>query len=172
VVTVITPSLPERADRLSLLLADVANQTVKPAAHLIGIDWEGIGPAEMRNRLVTVADTDWVAFADDDDRLHPKHFETLLGNSTDADVVWTDCEVVGSDWHPGHSCDPQTLKDGNHIPVTTLVRREAFLGVGGFPEIDDEDWGLWLQLLQAGARFRCVHEKTWAYVFHGSNRSR
>lgn len=67
------------------------------------------------------------------------------------------------------------LRAGNFIPVTALVRVEAALRVGGFPVGEDiprhpypphprvEDWGLWLRMLDGGARFAQLPEITWTW---------
>lgn len=67
------------------------------------------------------------------------------------------------------------LRQGNFIPVTALVRVEAALSAGGFPTGEDvprhpypphprvEDWGLWLRMLDAGARFAQLPEVTWTW---------
>lgn len=122
--------------------------------------------------MVQGVDTEWVAFLDDDDLLYPHHLETLLGASDDVDVVYSFCDVTGrGDWSPNMDFNERALRSFNFIPVTAMVRRSAFLAVGGFPEGTHpvEDWRLWLALLDAGARFRCVPVKTWLYRFHDAN---
>jgi hypothetical protein len=151
---------------LNELRGDLGQQAV-PYAWAREVDIDGVGPATIRNRLVEAATTEWVAFVDDDDRIYPNHLSTLLDNSADQDVVYTFCDVEGRSWEPNHDCHMEVLEAANTIPVTALVRRSAFLEVGGFPlGVRDEDWGLWLAMKHAGARFRCVHETTWLYRFH------
>lgn len=60
-VTVITPSLPSRANLLAESCRSVAAQERPPDAHLIGIDHRREGSAANRNRLVRAATTDWLA---------------------------------------------------------------------------------------------------------------
>lgn len=172
-VTVVTASLPERAPRLAEACASVASQTAQPAAHLIGIDFARRGPEAVRNALVAGAATEWVAFLDDDDLLYPHHLETVLAAAEGADVVYSFCDVEGRDWTPNHAFDAAALRLYNFIPVTTLVRRSAFLAAGGFPEGRHpvEDWHLWRHMLDLGAEFRRVPRVTWRYRFHGANAS-
>ncbi len=69
---------------------------------------------------------------------------------------------------------------GNYIPITVLVKTELLQRVGGFPEpdehgevpYDDEAWALWIKLLDAGARFAHLPERTWEWRIHGSHLSR
>jgi glycosyltransferase involved in cell wall biosynthesis len=73
----------------------------------------------------------------------------------------------------------ELLTRNNFIPVTVLVRRSLVADVGGFPipgspEWGDnccEDWGLWRRLLNAGAVFAHLPERTWAWHWHGNNTS-
>lgn len=171
-VTVITPTLPERAEMLAEMRQDWRNQSVKIAEHRVGVDWDHRGPAAVRNELCADVTTEWLTFADDDDRFDRDHLEAMLVHSTDADVVWTFPRVTGEDtgWPgPDHRCPPER----GQIPVTVLIRTETFLAAGGFPlGFRHEDAALFAQLYGMGARFRCVHETTWTYQFHGSNRSR
>lgn len=169
-VTVITPTLSERAELLEQLGAALRRQTV-PLTWLRCVDDRGVGPAALRNELAQHARTPWLAFVDDDDLVYPDHLETLLAHSGNADVVYSACDVEGRDWQPDHDCTLGTLRSHNTIPVTSIVRTDAFNSVGGFPlGVRDEDWALWLALLDKGARFQCVHKRTWRYRFHDVGR--
>lgn len=61
---------------------------------------------------------------------------------------------------------------GNFIPVTVLVRRELIQSTGGFiplgePGTDQcDDWGAWKALLEAGAKFSHLPERTWRWHGH------
>lgn len=164
-LTVITPTLAERAEMFQELAQDLYRQTVR-------FDWRwcrddlALGPAILRNVMALESSTEWIAFIDDDDRVDPEHLATLLDHSDDADVVYSLGRVEGRAWEIPHSCDLETLSAYNSIPVTSLVRRDAFLAAGGFPRGTEEDWGLWRTMKAQGARFRCVHETTWTYRFH------
>lgn len=171
-ITVITPTIPERAEMLAEMVADFVAQTAPPAEHRIGVDADRRGPAIVRNELCADVSTEWLAFADDDDRFDPDHLETLLAHSTDVDLVWTEGRVIGEQtgWPgPDHRCPP----DRGQIPVTVLLRTETFRAVGGFPPgVQNEDAAMFAHLWDIEARARCVHRPTWTYRFHGANRSR
>jgi glycosyltransferase involved in cell wall biosynthesis len=156
---------------LAELLGDIGQQTWPDITTQVGVDRHREGPAIVRNRLVAGSDGGWLAFVDDDDRIDPHHIATLIGASDGADVIWSYGRVEGR-WPIAHDCNPETLRERNTIPVTALVRRSMFVQVGGFPEdMFDEDWGLWVRILDAGGRFQCVHTETWTYRFHGTNRT-
>jgi hypothetical protein len=169
-VTVITPTLPERAELLAELARALERQTV-PLTWLRCEDVNAIGPAALRNVLAGHARTEWLAFIDDDDLVYPRHLETLLANSAGRDVVYSACDVEGRMWQPEHDCTLESLDTHNTIPVTSIVRSDLFAAVGGFPlGVKDEDWALWRTLRARGARFGCVHERTWLYRFHNVGR--
>lgn len=64
----------------------------------------------------------------------------------------------------------------NFIPMTVITRTELVRKVGGqpipgtpeWPHRQCEDHGLWIRLLEAGAKFVHLPERTWKYHFHGS----
>lgn len=166
-ITVITPTLPERTEFLADLADDLAAQTFIDWTWFVRPDLDGRGPAPIRNELAAQSTGDWLAFIDDDDRVDPNHLQVLFDAAGDADVIYTRCRVEGRDWQPEHDCTHRSLETFNTIPVTTLVRRTAFLTVGGFPlGVHEEDWHLWRNLQAEGAVFRCIHETTWTYRFH------
>lgn len=168
-IAAVIPTIPGREALLEQALESVHAQTVPADQVIVALDERREGPAAARNRGVQEASTDWVAFLDDDDVWYPNHLETLLQASGGADVVYSDCALVGPHSHPdlNRDFDPFLLQLRNFIPVTALVRRNVFLDVGGFDPADDlEDWGLWKRLASAGCRFVHVPVTTWEYRFH------
>jgi hypothetical protein len=169
-LTVITPSLPERADLLAECAASVKALGLP---HLVQVDWEREGPAALRNRMAGRARTPWLLFLDDDDLLLPNYVDVVSPFLADADVVYTAWELSG-DVAPepmGGGFDADALRRFNYIPVTACVRSAAFAAVGGFPDVALEDHGLWLALLDAGFRFTCVPVKAWHYRRRAGSRN-
>ena len=174
-VSVITPAIPPRLDRLQQAMASVRGQRHPAMEHLIAIDNGRHGSAAMRNKLVRAASGDWIAPLDDDDYLLPNHLELLVAaaNGPDRpDVVYSYCKVTGrgDGWVPNREFDADELRRGNFIPVTALIRRELLEDLGGWHHSRDvqngwEDWNLWIRALDAGAKFACVPEVTWVYCF-------
>jgi hypothetical protein len=127
-----------------------------------------------------------VAFLDDDDELDVNHIRTLMDHaeSTGADLVfpWHRIlrygtpadDLLGASGMADEDIIPQ-LASRNFIPVTVLVRRSALEAVGGFPEVnseewphpDCEDWGCWRRLADAGFTFSHVNEVTWTWHHWG-----
>jgi len=124
--------------------------------------------------------SDWVAFLDSDDELKPNHLRACARNAalTGADLVypWFDCDGEDKIGMFGVPFDAVLLRKRNYIPVTVLVRTELVRAVGGFRDHPDEngdpceDWGLWLALLDAGAVFSHLPQRTW--IWHNGNGTR
>lgn len=199
-VTVVIPTIRGREDLLARAIRSVDAQTVRPGDVVIEVDDDRTGAAETRNRAVDRVQTDWIAWLDDDDELLPNHVKVLVrgANKSGADLVYSYAEFVGGRdplgcWHKGQLVaepinvpfDKEAMlalrRDGNHIPITYLVRTELVRQVGGFPERnsfgvtakhsgDCEDYGLILRMLDAGAQFHHVTGvRTWRYHFHDTN---
>lgn len=196
-VTVVVPTIPPRAELLLRALDSITAQTRYPDAITIAIDNEGEGAAPTRNRGWRAAQTDFVAFLDDDDEFLPQHLERLMEVADDADMVYSWFEHVGwPEWTPERQDALAVMRNGQlvhplgvpfgpeqaahmkrfaFIPITALVRKSALEKSGGFPRPlsrewprdDCEDWGGWLALLRTGARFVHVPERTW--VCHHTN---
>lgn len=178
-VSVITPSLPGRVALLEECKASVAAQTV-PVVHLIRVDVDRVGPSVIRSELLDLAQTDLVAFVDDDDLIDPDHVETLTAaiENAGADLAWSyhRTEGLGAPKTPrprSNAAVLEQLRTGrNCIPVTVLARRQAIEDAGGFQPSDRyEDYALWLRMLALGHTFTLVKRETWTYRFLGGNRT-
>lgn len=166
-VTVITPTLPERAGLLAEAMASVAAQTYQAAAHLVGVDHARRGPARVRNDLLAAADTEWVAFLDDDDLMDPDHVAILLGNSDGFDVVGSYCRFDGPPLptkYVNRRFDLRILRQHGCFPITVLARRKTIAEAGWFrPEDRYEDWSLWNRMADNGGTFNILPRETWTY---------
>lgn len=166
-ITVLTASIVERGDMLAEACASVRAQTLRPDAHLISVDVARVGASATYNALAAAVMTPWMTFLDDDDLLDPNHLELLAEEAalSEADVVYSWCRCTGARSYKDYnsSFDPVLLHRKSIVPITALVRTEAFRQVGGFPASDGYDWHLWRTLCDAGAEFRCVPEVTWTY---------
>ncbi len=202
-VLVVIPTLKGREDLLKWAVASIREDVLRVVvAGAIEVDLGGLGPAVTRNRAVVQTMNagvrpKWIAFLDDDDEFLPDHLAKLVehAEATGADVVypWFELNVNGRVENSkgdnlllihgkpafGQQFDPTGLDVNNFIPITTLVRADLFVQVGGFPEVnspewphpDNEDWALWLRLRDAGAVFSHLPERTWVWHWHGKNTS-
>jgi hypothetical protein len=191
-ITVITASIPGREALLGLTLASVYNQTVEVDAHLVMAQscTEGLIPpvhvAMQQNALLPAVRSTFCMRLADDDQLLPHHIETYLPHLADADVIYSwdangdrprvDC----NGWDTGRLCaelDRRNWIDGSAVAIRTVILKQ----VGGWPtdwvggshtdgsgrfvasNCVAEDWGCFIALAHAGARFRCIPEPTWLY---------
>lgn len=164
-VAVVTAAIPERFGLLREALDSVAAQTVQPAEHIVVVDHAKRGTADALNRALGAVSSEWVATLDDDDLLYPAHLEVLLEASRFADVVYSHCDCDFS-IHVNAPFDPVELRRANYIPATALIRTDTLRAVGGWPDQREQDWALWLRLLDAQARFVSVPRVTWRYRRH------
>lgn len=175
-ITVITPTILGRERQLERAGQSVLEQTL-PASWLIQHDTHRDGPAVVRNRMLAEVETEWVAFLDDDDELYPDHLKLCARMATlqSLDVVYPgyDCDSDPVNCF-GIPFDASLLKRRNFIPVTTLCRTEKVVDAGGFRNHPDEhgnpceDWGLWLSMLDRGAKFGHLPVKTWRWNLGGT----
>lgn len=176
-IAVITPSVPDRSQMLCRAIQSVNQQSLPPDEHLIGVDFSHIGPARIRNQLISCTDADWIAFLDDDDRLDPHHLSTLAEHADQADVVIPYCRFDGPPLPNGYynrPYDRRVLRRHGIFPVTVLARRELLEKAELFnPEERYEDWGTWNRMADLGARFVVVPTYTWTYATeHETRRTR
>lgn len=175
-ITVLTPTILGREKQLERAGESVLAQTL-PAAWLVQHDTRREGPAVVRNRMLADVSTEWVAFLDDDDVLYPNHLLLCARYATlqNLDLVYPgyDCEQDEVNCF-GLPFDAELLKRRNYIPVTVLARTQLVIDAGGFqPHPDEhgnpcEDWGLWLAMLERGARFGHLPVRTWRWNLGGT----
>lgn len=167
-ITVLTPTIHGREDLLrecQLSVAELASTQTAPLTHIVMRDVNGDGPAVMRNRMLRQVTTEWTLCLDDDDLLFPNYLDVVTPHLSTADVVYTAWQLSGAiDPVPYPRFDPGLLRQHNFIPVTACVRTEMLRQVGGFPtDVELEDHALWLNLVDAGARFVYSPVIAWHY---------
>ncbi len=182
-ITVLVPTIPTRFGQLVRALRSVGAQTLGPSRVHVLEDRGRLGAAAVRNTMLEQVDTEWVAFLDDDDELLPDHLKLCAryATLTGVDVVYPGYEVVGGD-DPvgcfGLPFDASLLRRRNFIPVTVLARTAMVRAAGGFqPQPDEhgdpcEDWGLWLSMVDRGAKFGHLPQKTWRWHLGNTTRGR
>src|SRR4051812_6555657 len=123
-VSVLTPTIPERKDMLSECRASVRKQHLLPLEHLVELDEYRSGPAFIINKLSFQATGEWLLPIGDDDLLDPEFLNVLWPHTADADVVYGWCRVTGSSWSPNRLYRKGALARGdNFIPATALIRK-------------------------------------------------
>jgi glycosyltransferase involved in cell wall biosynthesis len=184
----VTAVIPVHLPRLSSGMMDralhsVRTQTRPVEAISIAVDSTHAGAAATRNEALWGVTTEWIAFLDSDDQWRPSHIERLMATAqeTGADLIypWFNIVPAGQDPWPyreGQPFDRELLTTENYIPVTVLVRTELIKRSGGFrpkgpPTNPCDDWGAWDALLEEGAVFHHLNERTWNWWWHAGNTS-
>jgi glycosyltransferase involved in cell wall biosynthesis len=137
-------------------------------------------PAPARNAGVEAAQGDWVAFLDDDDEWLPGKLAAQLAHVDEAEVIATNATTSdGTPYFPGAPATSrpsrrQILAANPVIQSSAMVRREKLRAAGGFPTEPWlralEDYGAWLALADAGARFLVLGDPLVRYRTHGEDR--
>lgn len=179
-VTICIPSIPPRDAMLcNRALPSVLRQSLPPDEIVVAIDHDRQGAGPTRTRALMRAQTEWVAFLDDDDELHPNHLEVLVRHAegTGADVVWSLYDMAEGNRDPlphlrGKQWDPAAP---HLFPITALARRELAQRCAFPPPVrqdfSGDDFPFWLQLNELGAKFGHVDEVTWRWHHHYTNTS-
>jgi glycosyltransferase involved in cell wall biosynthesis len=178
-VTICIPTIGPRKNLLDRAVASVQRQD-RPTCVSVAEDLDHSGAWATRNRAVEGADTEWIGFLDDDDRLLPWHVSHLLEQAEEhqADMVWGWFEVVGgADPFPhyrGRQYDPA---NPHIVPITYLVRRELWLDTPGFQPDTIGSWDLQDQPVidaihqASGGALHASETITWYWFHHGGNTS-
>lgn len=186
VTAVIPVHLPNLENgMLTRAMASVSRQTRPVDQISVAVDRNREGAAITRDTALSGVTTEWTAFLDSDDQWYPDHVAALMVTalSTRADVVYPWFDVPeGFDPFPQYEGQPfneQVIRNTqNYIPITVLAKTELLHRVGGFRANvrgtgtnPCDDWGMWLALLDAGAKFTHHNGRTWRWNWHQGNTS-
>ena len=146
----------------------------------------GIG--KNRNIGALAGSGDWIAFLDHDDKwLNGKLDAQLsIAHKTSADVIYTNVRNVGESERvlsvayspesqlPSGDVFENLLYNNFLFTSSILVRKEAFLNVGGFDDSGAvvEDWDLWLRLAAAGYKFKGTPDVFVEYTWRANSASK
>ena len=130
------------------------------------------GLAAARNAGIAATTGRYLCALDADDLLEPTFLEktvSVLDNDPDTTFVSAWLRAFGAeewDWRP-ERCDLVALLKEDTVLTAALVRRDAVDAVGGYdtamPAQGDEDWDLWLTLVERGSRGRILREPLFRY---------
>ena len=168
------PLWKEKAHRA---LSSVRAQTVKPASvHAI----HGVSLDQARNQGAEWALGEWLLFLDADDTIRPEFLEAMsqtVSSIGDRNVLLQPSHVCNIDTPIGKAgvvsmIPPTDIMLGNYLIIRTLVRRETFLRVGGFRDLEMyEDWDLWIRCVRDGAEVIQVPEAVYEITFSTGSRN-
>ncbi len=163
--------------------AYASTPTCEPGLLVVGYAHHGETLAQARNACAEAADTEWLCFLDADDELEAGYFQAMARGSADlrAPAVRYVREGRGREPAPQmprvaghrHACTADCLPAGNWCVIGTLIRREAFLALGGFHEWPVyEDWDLFLRAHLAGASVEAIPDAVYRAEYRRDSRNR
>lgn len=179
-VTVCIACHPARMSNglLGRALASVNAQTMQPAAIAVVNDYARLGAGRMRQRLLNMVRTKWIAWIDSDDEWAPEHLEKLTRVAQDTGSIFVFSYFFGYDMlghfgRPFNPCTPHHTTMG-HLVRTDIAKRVGFRdnAIGPFA---NEDWGFITGIAEIacaeGLRMTHLAERTWTYHQQGQNSS-
>jgi hypothetical protein len=214
-ITVCVPTIPPRVTMYERALRSIGEAARSmppgvPVQTVVALDIDKLGAAANRDRALRLVTTEWVAFLDDDDTMDPCHLRELYlaAREHGANYLWSRFRIglPGGQTRPGPSpLGAGTFEQWNddqpaQTTVTTFVRTELALDVGGFVQPGDhdfqkdgrcskcatavpsdsctingqragEDWLFTLACRKASGVFLHVPKVTWTWNHHASNTS-
>ncbi len=137
------------------------------------IEQENRGVSMARNAGLERARGEYVVFLDSDDLLAESYVEEalgVLGVDERCGFVYTQMELFGADKETTSypEFDPEPLKRGNYVHVSSLVRTELARKAGFDPAFADgwEDWDFFLSIVELGYRGKLLDKPLLRYRKH------
>ena len=139
---------------------------------LLNISNRGVSAA--RNAAILNSIGEFILPLDADDWIDPQYLsKTLPLMQPEIGTVSTDMQRFGvnhQSYVPAVLCTAKQEYESNQIPACSLIRREAFLEVGGYNSTVDgyEDWNLWIDILKRGWKLAILNEPLFHYRVLGN----
>lgn len=171
-ITVLIATHPERqtSGLINRAFASVAAQTLQPVTIIVNNDLERQGAGANRRRLLSLVDTEWIAWLDSDDEWLPGHLEKLYRVAIETDSIYVYSWMHGND-PLGHFGIPFNPCAAHHTTMNVLVRTDIAREVG-FQDNQigphaNEDWGFITGVAtlacERGLKMTHLAERTWHY---------
>lgn len=131
---------------------------------------ENGGLAKGRDKAIQFSTTNYILPLDSDDLIEDTFIETLFWTlETNKEAAWAFSDSTGfGKYFYLSDCtfDSEKMKTENHITATALIRKELILKLGGYSVAKrymNEDWYLWLRMLQK--EYRPAHVRFYGFWY-------
>lgn len=166
----------------------VTKQTMQPDTIIVVNDQERAGAGRTRQKLLSMVQTEWLAWLDSDDMWFAEHLEKLHKAAEDTGAVFafsyfdalSDPFTNGGRVPTGHFGVPFDPCNPHHTTITFLAKTEIAQRIG-FQEsqkegqFSEEDWkhiaGFANYCCENGLKMTHLAEKTWHWRQQGQNSS-
>lgn len=156
---------------LQRALVSVGEQMLQPRAVLVMNDVDREGAGSIRQRLLDLVNTEWIAWLDSDDEWYPGHLEKLMRVAEETGSVYVYSWFDGRD-PLGHFGLPFNPCTPHHTTMGILERTDLAKEVGFPPSesgsrFSNEDWahitGFAKLACERGLLMTHLAERTWVY---------
>lgn len=144
---------------------------------------KNIGLTKNLNKMLSLAEGNYVARMDSDDICDPKRFEKQLEvfiKYPKIDVIFTDTILIDSE---GNTICKKWIPQSTHrilslMPVysyithpSVMIRKETLMQYNGYNELYAvaQDWELWLRLINNNRKFYYLQDTLLYYRLHGNS---
>lgn len=171
-ITVCIATHPARQESglINRALLSATAQTLQPVTIIVRNDLERRGAGDNRRHLLSMVQTEWIAWLDSDDEWEPQHLEKLYRVAVETDSVYVFSWMHGND-PLGHFGIPYNPCTPHHTTMNVLVRTDIAREVG-FQDNQEgphanEDWGFITGVAalccERGLKMTHLAERTWHY---------
>lgn len=142
------------------------------------LDQDNSGVVKARNNGFKLSTGGYVVFLDADDKIDRNYISKCaqaLDSNPSISFVYTDSIFFNEKKQVkifNLEYNFYSLLFRNYIPITSMIRREAFSSVGGYKQCNYEDWELYINLAENGFIGYYLNEYLFFYRIHGNSKQK
>lgn len=139
---------------------------------------ENSGVSISRNNGFKSSTGDYIVFLDADDKIDKKYIPKcvdILDSKENIDFVYTNSIFFNENKKKkifNLKYNFYSLLFRNYIPITSMIRREAFLSIGGYKKCSYEDWELYINLGKNNFNGYNLKEYLFFYRVHNNSKQK